>query len=93
MEVDWQKVEAFAEELGEKLLEQAGPIVQAIEKDKTDASTETKTQLAAQALVQGSKIAQSMDPNDTQAVQALTSIAATAVVALKAPSPVAPPPA
>jgi len=47
--VDWKKIEDFAIEIGEKLLEDGGAIVAAVEKDKADASTETKTQLVAQA--------------------------------------------
>ncbi len=88
MTVDWKKVEEFAIEIGEKLLADGGSIVAAIEKDKAAASTETKTQLVAQALVQGSQIAKDIDPNDTAAIQALTSIAGTAVLALKTPPPV-----
>jgi hypothetical protein len=85
--VDWKKIEDFAIEIGEKLLEDGGAIVAAVEKDKADASTETKTQLVAQALVQGSQIAKDIDPNDTAAISALTTIAGTAVLALKTAPP------
>jgi hypothetical protein len=86
--MDPTKVKAFAEELGLKLVKQAPQIVADIEKDKADASTETRTQLAAQALVQLSDVAQSIDPNDAEAFKAFTAMAVMAVTALKAPSPV-----
>lgn len=71
-----------------ELLAKAPAVVQTVETDKADASHETKTQLAAQALVQGSTIAQSVDPNDTATIEAITAVAGGVVSALKAPSPV-----
>jgi hypothetical protein len=87
---EWKKVEDFAIELGEKLLEQAPAIVLAVEKDKADAPHETKTDLAAAELVQGSSIAQSVDPGNAPAIAALTSVARTVVTALKTQPPAAP---
>lgn len=85
--MDATKVKEFAEEMGLKLAKQAPLIVADIEKDKADASTETKTQLAAQALVQLSDVAKSADPKDAEAIEAFTTMAALMVAALKAPSP------
>lgn len=86
--MDANKVKAFAEELSLGLAKQAPAIVADIEKDKADAPTETKTELAAQGLMQLSAVAQSIDPKDADAIKALTAMAVLAVTALKAPSPV-----
>ena len=72
----------------EEVLEKAPVVVQTIETDKTNASTETKTQLAAQALVQGSTAAKDIAPGDTATIDAITAVAGGIVSALKAPSPV-----
>ena len=73
----------------EEIIVKAPAVVQTIEKDKADASTETKTQLAAQALVQASTTAKAVAPGDTATIDAITAVAGGIVSALKAPSPVA----
>ncbi len=88
--MDWKKVEAFAEEIGEKLLGQASVIVTDVEKDHSDAPHETKTDLAATALVQASDVGKNMDPNETAAINALTAVAGAFIKALKT-APPAPP--
>jgi len=74
--------------LVQELLALAPSVVQDVETDKAHASTDTKTQLATQALVQASSVAQSVDPKDTGTIDAVTAVAGGIVTALKAPSPV-----
>jgi len=74
--------------LVKELLVLAPSVVQNVEADKANASTETKTQLATQALVQASTVAQAVDPNDTATVNGVTAVAGGIITALKAPSPV-----
>jgi hypothetical protein len=73
-----------------ELLQNAGPVIVAVEKDKADASHETKTELATQSLLQTSTVAQSVDPKDTEKIQAITAIAGGIIQATKTPSPIAP---
>jgi hypothetical protein len=75
--------------LVEELLALAPGVVTAVEVDQKSASTETKTQLATQALVQASTVAQAADPNDAATINGVTAVAGGIVSALKAPSPVA----
>ena len=74
--------------LVQELLALAPSVVQNVETDKAHANTETKTQLATQALVQASTVAQTVDPKDTGTIDAVTAVAGGIVTALKAPSPV-----
>ena len=71
----------------EEALVLAPGIVQTVDKDKADASTETKTQLAAQSLTQASTVAQTLDPNDTATAQAVSTVAGGIITALKTPPP------
>lgn len=74
--------------LVDELLVLAPSVVKSVETDKANASTETKTQLATQALVQASSVAQSADPKDAATINGVTAVANGIVTALKAPSPV-----
>jgi len=76
--------------LVQDLLITAPSVMQDVETDKANAnaSTETKTQLAAQALVQSSTIAQSVDPNDAATINGVAAVATGIITALKTPSPV-----
>jgi len=74
--------------LVEELLHLAPSVVQDVETDKAGASSETKTQLASQALVQASNVAKSVDPNDAATVDGINAVASGIITALKAPSPV-----
>jgi hypothetical protein len=76
--------------LVQDLLITAPSVMQDVETDKANAtaSTETKTQLATQALVQASTVAQSVDPNDAATVSGVTAVANGIITALKTPSPV-----
>jgi hypothetical protein len=71
-----------------ELIAAAPTVVQSIETDHANASTETKTQLATQALVQASTVAKQVDPSDTATISGVTAVANGIVTALKAPSPV-----
>ncbi len=70
-----------------ELLTLAPAVVQNVETDKKGADAETKTQLATQALVQASTIAQTVDPNDTATIHGVTAVAGGIVTALKTPPP------
>lgn len=74
--------------LVEELVVLAPSVVRTIETDKANESTETKTQLAAQSLVQASTVAQSVDPRDKNTIDAVTAVAGGIVTALKTPPPV-----
>jgi hypothetical protein len=68
-----------------------GPTVVAdVEKVHGGASEETKTQLAAEALVDGSKVLDQLEPNDSEAIDAVTAVAHGIVTSIKEPSPIAP---
>jgi len=71
----------------EESLALAPGIVTTVEQDKAGASTETKTQLATQSLIQASTVAQTLDPNDTATVQAVNTVAGGIITALKTPPP------
>jgi hypothetical protein len=71
-----------------ELLITAPTVIQSVETDQANASTETKTQLATQALVQASTVAQQADPNDAATISGITAVASGIVTALKTPSPV-----
>ena len=70
------------------LLNNAPSVIQTIETDKANASTETKTQLATQALVQASTVAQQVDPSDSATINGINAVASGIITAFKAPSPV-----
>ena len=74
--------------LVEELLVLAPTVVQNVETDKASANSATKTQLATQALVQASGVAQSVDPKDTATINGVTAVAGGIITALKTPSPV-----
>ncbi|MGA8876197.1 MAG: hypothetical protein WCC25_16135 [Candidatus Korobacteraceae bacterium] len=74
--------------LVQELVSLAPSVVQDVETDNANASNQTKTQLATQALVQASTVAQSVDPNDTTTIQGVTAVAGGIITALKTPSPV-----
>jgi hypothetical protein len=66
----------------------APTVVADVETSHANASAETKTQMAADALVQASAVAQSLDPNDAATVNGVAAVASGIVSALKTPSPV-----
>ncbi|HZD47827.1 MAG TPA: hypothetical protein VE178_03710 [Silvibacterium sp.] len=71
----------------EEALALAPRIVTTVEQDKADEPHETKTQLAAQSLMQASTVAQTIDPNDAATTQDATVVAAGIISALKTPPP------
>jgi hypothetical protein len=83
MSFDWKS-------LVQDLVSKAPSVIQTVETDAADASTETKTQLATQALLQASTVAQSVDPNDSATINGVTAVASGIVTAFKAPPPVSP---
>ncbi len=70
-----------------ELLQLAPQAIVDVEQDKSTFGSEAKTQAAAQATMQASQIAQTIDPNDTETINAATAVTEGIVTALKTPPP------
>ena len=88
MEFNWKKVVggllAFIGENGDTIIQD----VEAAHGDNK--SEDQKTQIAAEGIVLGSKALHQLEPNDTEAIIAVTDLAEQMVTAKKQASPVAP---
>ena len=69
----------------EDLLGVAPQVISDVFADKAAAPTESKIALAGQGMLQASSVAQSIDPNDTEKIEAATAIAEGLATAVQTP--------
>ena len=77
----------FWQRLALDVLALAPQCIQDVFADKADMPNETKLQAATTATLQASQVAQEIDPNDTDKINAATAVTSTIIAALQTPPP------
>jgi hypothetical protein len=77
----------FFKRLAADVLALAPQIIQDVFADKSELPTESKLQAATTATMQASQVAQEIDPNDTDKIDAATAVTAGIITALQTAPP------